>query len=288
MKEGHHVEYLTAALAATLLTTVISTTCVAASRSGEARPNILWLTAEDIGTELGCYGDEYARTPCIDQLSTRGLRYVTAWSNAPVCAPARSTLISGMYPPSLGSHHMRSLVRMPDGMCMYPCYLRDAGYYCTNNSKQDYNLELTGEVWDESSRNAHWNNRQAGQPFFAIFNITTSHESRIRVRPHTLVHDPAKAPDFHRCIGGFPFRVPVSRSQELFCITHACFGERQQHTFCLRPIYCFQGRIGDKPCFAFFKCREAGFRQQSNEGLSQPLRRIDAQLERFLFAIHFS
>ena len=86
MKEKHHVEYLTAALAATLLTTVISTICVAESRSGEARPNILWLTAEDIGTELGCYGDEYAKTPCIDQLSTRGLRYLTAWSNAPVCA----------------------------------------------------------------------------------------------------------------------------------------------------------------------------------------------------------
>lgn len=192
MKEKHHVEYLAAALAAALLTTVISTTCVAAS--GEGRPNILWLTAEDIGTELGCYGDEYARTPCINQLSTRGLRYLNAWSNAPVCAPARSTLISGMYPPSLGSHHMRSLVRMPDGMRMYPCYLRDAGYYCTNNSKQDYNLELTGEVWDESSRNAHWNNRQAGQSFFAIFNITSSHEGKVNNPQTELVHDPDRAP----------------------------------------------------------------------------------------------
>ena len=89
---------------------------------------------------------------------------------------------------------MRSLVRMPDGMCMYPCYLRDAGYYCTNNSKQDYNLELTGEVWDESSRNAHWNNRQAGQPFFAIFNITSSHEGKVNNPQTELVHDPDRAP----------------------------------------------------------------------------------------------
>jgi arylsulfatase A-like enzyme len=159
-----------------------------------ARPNILWLTAEDIGTELDCYDDSYAKTPCIDRLADRGMRYLTAWSNAPVCAPARSTLISGMYPPSLGSHHMRSLIRMPDEMQMYPCYLREAGYYCSNNSKQDYNLELTGEVWDESSRNAHWKNRQPGQPFFAIFNVTSSHESKVSKPQVELVHDPDLAP----------------------------------------------------------------------------------------------
>jgi uncharacterized sulfatase len=83
---------------------------------------------------------------------------------------------------------------MPDDMRMYPCYLREAGYYCTNNSKQDYNLELTGEVWDESSRNAHWKNRQPGQPFFAIFNITSTHEGRINKPRTELTHDPALAP----------------------------------------------------------------------------------------------
>jgi arylsulfatase A-like enzyme len=162
--------------------------------AGKDQPNILWITCEDIGPQLGCYGDKYADTPNLDKLAARGVRYRTAWSNAPVCAPARTTIISGMYPPSTGSENMRSMVQLPEGMRMYPCYLRDAGYYATNNSKEDYNLEHTGKVWDESSPKAHWRNRKPGQPFFAVFNNVGTHESQIRKRPHTLIHDPAKAP----------------------------------------------------------------------------------------------
>ncbi len=167
--------------------------------AAQDRPNILWVTSEDNGPELGCYGDEFATTPNIDGLAAKGMIYLNAWSTAPVCAPARTTLISGMYPPSIGAEHMRSKTRLPEGFLMYPQYLRQAGYYCTNSSKEDYNLEKPGQVWDESSRNAHWKNRKPGQPFFAIFNITTSHESKIRTRPHTQVHDPAKVrvPAYH-------------------------------------------------------------------------------------------
>lgn len=166
---------------------------LAAPAAPNDRPNILWITCEDIGPQLGCYGDTYARTPNLDRLAERGARYRMVWSNAPVCAPARTTIISGMYPPSTGSEHMRSLVSLPEGMRMYPCYLRDAGYYATNNSKEDYNLAHTGKVWDDSSGKAHWRNRKAGQPFFSIFNFLGTHESQIRKRPHTLGHDPAKA-----------------------------------------------------------------------------------------------
>ncbi len=163
------------------------------------RPNILWLTCEDMGPHIGPYGDMYAVTPNLDRFSTRSLRYLNAWSNAPVCAPARTVLISGMYGPSTGSEHMRSQVRLPAGFKMYPQFLREAGYYCTNNSKEDYNLEKPGQVWDESSGKAHWKNRKPGQPFFAIFNSTITHESQMRKRPHRLVHDPAKAriPAYH-------------------------------------------------------------------------------------------
>ncbi len=164
-----------------------------AAEAGQ-RPNILWLTCEDIGPQLGCYGDSYADTPNLDALAARGMLYRHCWSNAPVCAPARTAIITGVYPTSTGSQHMRSLVPMPPGMKMYPQFLRQAGYYCTNNSKEDYNLEKPGQVWDESSRRAHWKNRRPGQPFFAIFNFTVTHESRIRRRPHQLVHDPAAAP----------------------------------------------------------------------------------------------
>ncbi len=173
--------------------------CALASAEGKARPNILWVTSEDNGPHLGAYGDTFADTPNLDRIAAKGMIYLNAWSTAPVCAPARTAIISGMYPPSTGSEHMRSMTRLPDGMKMYPQYLREAGYYCTNNVKEDYNLEKPGEVWNESSRKAHWRNRQPGQPFFAIFNFTTTHESQIRKRPHTPVHDPAKVrvPAYH-------------------------------------------------------------------------------------------
>ena len=116
-----------------------------ASAAQDARPNILWITCEDIGPALGCYGDTYADSPNLDKLAARGMMYRNAWSNAPVCAPARTTIISGVYPPSSGSEHMRSMTRLPASMKMYPCFLREAGYYATNNSKEDYNVEHTAK-----------------------------------------------------------------------------------------------------------------------------------------------
>ena len=81
---------------------------------------------------------------------------------------------------------MRSGVAIPAWMRTYPQFLRERGYYCSNNSKEDYNLIKLGKIWDDSSRKAHWKNRQRGQPFFSIFNLTISHESQIRNRPHSL------------------------------------------------------------------------------------------------------
>jgi uncharacterized sulfatase len=165
------------------------------------RPNFLWISSEDNGPHLGCYGDANAVTPNLDALAARGLRYTRAWSNAPVCAPARTTVISGLYPPSTGSEHMRSETSLPDSMKMFPVYLREAGYYCTNASKEDYNLVKTGQVWDESSKKGHWKNRADGQPFFAVFNSTISHESQIRnqIGEADRIHDPAKmrVPAYH-------------------------------------------------------------------------------------------
>jgi arylsulfatase A-like enzyme len=164
-----------------------------------ARPNILWITCEDTGQQLGCYGDSYSVTPNLDRLAAQGIKYRYAWSNAPVCAPARTTIISGVYPTCTGAEHMRSMTSLPASMKMYPCYLREAGYYASNNSKEDYNVEHTGAVWDDSSARAHWRNRKPGQPFFSIFNIVTTHEGQISKRPHTLVHDPAgvRVPAYH-------------------------------------------------------------------------------------------
>ena len=126
------------------------------------RPNILWLTSEDHGPHMGCYGDTFATTPNVDALAARGMLFKHAWSNGPVCAAARTTIIAGMYPASTGGEHMRSMVGMPKGKQMYPQFLRAAGYYCSNNSKEDYNLQKTEGVWDESSGKAHWKQRPGG------------------------------------------------------------------------------------------------------------------------------
>lgn len=167
------------------------------------RPNILWITSEDNGPQIGAYGDSYATTPNLDALAARGVWYRTAWSTGPVCGASRTALITGVYPAATGGEHMRSMVDLPDDIRMYPALMREAGYYVTNNSKTDYNYPEVGQVWDESSNTAHWRNRPEGQPFFAIFNISGTHESQVRTRPHEWVHDvetapvPAFMPDTH-------------------------------------------------------------------------------------------
>jgi arylsulfatase A-like enzyme len=145
------------------------------------RPSILWITSEDNSPYLGCYGDTQAQTPHLDALAAKGIRYRNAFANAPVCSSARSTLITGMHASSLGIHNHRSRVRIPDHIQPYPVYLRAAGYYCSNNSKTDYNI--AGQpvaAWNESSQRAHYRNRADRQPFFAVFNLTATHESQVQ------------------------------------------------------------------------------------------------------------
>lgn len=162
-------------------------------------PNILWLSTEDIGPHLGCYGDPDANTPQLDAFAAGGLTFDVSWSNYPVCAPARTTIITGIYPAATGGGHMRSEVRFPENLKFFPQYLREAGYYCTNNSKTDYNHPQPGQVWDASSGKAHYRDRGKDQPFFAVFNYTGTHESKIRRRPHEQVIDPATVhlPAYH-------------------------------------------------------------------------------------------
>jgi len=155
-------------------------------QGNQDRPNILWITSEDNSPLLGCYGDEQAHTPNLDKLATEGVRYRNAFANAPVCSAARSTLITGMYACSLGIHNHRSKAKIPGPFRPYPEYLRQAGYYCTNNSKTDYNYIGNPKLpWDECSNRAHYDNRKPGQPFFAIFNITLSHEGQLQQKTVT-------------------------------------------------------------------------------------------------------
>jgi arylsulfatase A-like enzyme len=172
-----------------------------------SRPNILWIVSEDNNPFLGCYGYKLARTPTLDRLAAEGILYENCFSQAPVCAPSRFTLITGMYATSCGpAHHMRAQGKIPAGLRGFPAYLRDAGYYCTNNAKTDYNAPINmKDTWDESSRMAHWRNRPQGKPFFAVFNHEVTHESQLfaeniaKYKPLPTPTDPARVelPAYH-------------------------------------------------------------------------------------------
>lgn len=144
------------------------------------QPNILWLSCEDISPHLGCYGDVDATTPVLDAFAKEAVLYERAYTTAGVCAPCRSAIITGMYQTSIGTQHMRCEARLPEHIKPFPFWMKQAGYYCTNNSKQDYQFRTPKGTWDASSGKAHWKNRPGSkQPFFAVFNYTGCHESGI-------------------------------------------------------------------------------------------------------------
>ncbi len=168
------------------------------------RPNILCLVSEDNGPFLGCYGDALARTPNLDALAKKGVVFESCYS-MPVCAPSRFTIISGLYPTSCGpAHNMRAAGKIPAWLKGFPAYLRQAGYYTTNNSKTDYNAPFNvKEIWDANGKKAEWKNRPSPEtPFFSVYNHEMTHESclfpndkrspqgtptdpaRVRVRPY--------------------------------------------------------------------------------------------------------
>lgn len=161
------------------------------------RPNIIWLVAEDQSPDFfPMYGDSTIALPNIESLSLDGVVFTNAYTPVPVCAPARSSIITGMYPTTLGTHNMRTYNAyssenqpeigipsysplVPDGVKMFTEYLRKEGYYCTNNAKEDYNFRAPESGWDESSTSAHWRNRPKDAPFFSVFNFNVCHESGI-------------------------------------------------------------------------------------------------------------
>ena len=173
-------------------------------------PNIVWITAEDMSPVLGCYGDADAKTPNIDALAKESIRYTKAFASAPVCSPSRSCLIQGTYPTTLSTQQMRSGFPLPSHMKGFPALLRKQGYYTTNNVKTDYNSgnfeEIIKSSWNENSSSAHWRKREDKEkPFFSVFNLMTSHQSRSMVWPYERfekeiqskistdqIHDPAK------------------------------------------------------------------------------------------------
>jgi len=147
------------------------------------KPNILWITIEDTSPQfIGCYGNKDARTPTIDKLASEGIRFTNAFSTGTVCSPSRTAIITGVKTYKAGTGNHRSNYPVPEFIKGFPYYLQQQGYYTTNNAKTDYNVAgeklFIAEAWNESSNQAGWWKRKAGQPFFAVFNYNESHQSR--------------------------------------------------------------------------------------------------------------
>jgi N-sulfoglucosamine sulfohydrolase len=155
------------------------------------RPNVLLIVQEDVSPRFGCYGDDVARTPTLDGLAAAGRRYDNAFCTAGVCAPSRASLMTGCAPPTIGAHHMRTATHDRDGLpdsydAVPPHYirgfterLRAAGYYCTLDSKTDYQFGEPFTMWDHHGEGAGWwdNRRDPDQPFFAMMTNGVTHES---------------------------------------------------------------------------------------------------------------
>ncbi|WP_221409039.1 sulfatase family protein [Reichenbachiella versicolor] len=168
-----------------ILSLILLTQFVQPLEAKQDRPNIVWVVSEDNSANwYRLYNPENgAAMPNIEKLAEHGLVFNDAYSCAPVCSAARSTIISGCYGPRLGSHFHRNQgpVTMPKGLKMFPAYLREAGYYTSNCHKEDYNFNKDEKigVWDESSKRASYRKRAEGQPFFHVQNYHRTHESQM-------------------------------------------------------------------------------------------------------------
>lgn len=190
------------------------------------RPNIVWIVSEDNSIH---YLDHFfpggAKAPNIETLAKQGLTFENAFSNAPVCSVARTTLATMCYGPRIGTqfHRRYKMAPMPVGLEMFPAYLRDAGYYTTNNSKKDYNAVEGQGVWNESSKRASWRNRTSkSQPFFHMESHAQSHEGSLHFNAATLKNEKTQTdPASIELAGYFP-------NTETFRYTHARYHDRMK------------------------------------------------------------
>ncbi|HBW83685.1 MAG: sulfatase [Gammaproteobacteria bacterium] len=189
-------------LAASFFVALLICACDAPYRAARSQtalpeaPNILWLVAEDLSPIIPAFGDYTVATPNLDRLAEEGVRYTRVFSTSGVCAPSRSSLATGMYQNRIGAQHMRTTnvsgfgadglipyeAVPPPFVKMHSQYFREAGYYTSNNAKEDYQFRKAVTAWDDSSQTAHWRNRKLDQPFFSVFNFNITHESQIWVQ----------------------------------------------------------------------------------------------------------
>lgn len=215
---------------------VLLFSCTNQIEKEDIQPNILWIVTEDISPTLSFYGDNTAKTPNLDALAKQSVVYDNAFAPVGVCAPTRSSIITGMYPTSIGTMNMRtgkdvfswgkrvydknipitdinndSIIQYaavtPENVKCFTEYLRVGGYYCTNNQKTDYQFAAPVSAWDENNGKAHWRGRPEKTPFFSVFNIGLTHESQLwkQTKPLTVNPDNVIVPPYLQ-------DTPMSRS----------------------------------------------------------------------------
>ncbi len=150
----------------------------------QQKPNIVWIMAEDIGTDLACYGRKGLQTPNLDNLAAEGMLLARAYTNSPICSPSRSSMMTGMYQNSIDCHNHRSHTedgyKLPQPITTLTSMLRKAGYYTSNgngyNKKTDMNFNLR-EGQKPLFDGKDWSERQTGQPFYAQITLYQTHRN---------------------------------------------------------------------------------------------------------------
>ncbi len=166
------------------------------------KPNILWIIADDLGADLGCYGTPLVKTPNLDKLASEGARYTSLFTVTAVCSPSRSSLITGMYPVSIdcNQHRTNDKKPLPDGVRPVTEYFREADYFVSNGSvtnrdkpgKQDYNF-LAENIYDGTD----WSQRNPGQPFFSQIQIHGPHREFQRDTKNPINADSIILPPYY-------------------------------------------------------------------------------------------
>ena len=199
------------------------TASVAVAQVVDQRPNVVWIMSEDNSKHyLRLFDKRGAKTPNIAAMAQHGIRFDRAFSNAPVCSVARTTLITGVFAPRLGTQFHRKIkpASLPTGWKMFPALLRDAGYFTSNNAKKDYNAFEGQGVWDQSGRNASWKNRQPSQPFFHVQTFTDSHESSLHFKQQWVDNPDVQTDPQQVTLPAYHPDTP------LFRLTHARYHDR--------------------------------------------------------------
>jgi len=180
---------------------LLQISCSTKDRTGQ-KPNILWIVADDLGTDLGCYGDSLVYTPNLDAFAKQSILFENCHTVSAVCSPSRSAMITGMYPVSINCHQHRTRPQvkkqLPNNVKVITEYFKNAGYFTFNGSvndknkpgKQDYNFKTNYKIYDGTD----WNQRKPNQPFFGQIQIHYPHRPFVKDKKHPIDESKVKLP----------------------------------------------------------------------------------------------